>query len=119
MRLSLEKTWTECLKMSSYIDRERKKGRYSIGDLKDKWIRKYYPQKYICNDCFFCAFTLGKSTFGHRHVHCDKYPGRLIDKDFDCMSMEYHYARKPHKFYLKLKQLNRLRKLNRKLITKD
>jgi hypothetical protein len=102
MRLSLEKTWTECLRMWKWIAKEKKKDRkLIISELKTIWLTKnHYKPNSILKDCFFCNRAPGD---------CTICPGKEIDPFFNCKNDDYCYFSNPLAFYAKLVSLNKIR----------
>ncbi len=104
-KLSLDKTWTECLRMWKWIARQKKRGsKKAVVVLKHLWMAEHHPNLEIGTDCFFCNYA---------NNYCWRCPTRKIDPDFSCMRSGYHYRTKPTKFYAKLVALNKIR-LSRK-----
>jgi len=105
-KLTLAKTWQECLRMWKWIDKqiEKDKDLYA-GDLKWQWLRENSIGT-LHMGCFFCEYDLRESG----EDHCISCPGKLINKRFECERVTYCWADKPRKFYQKLLQLNAKRK---------
>ncbi len=106
MILSLDKTWTECIKMWRWIIKQHKKGASRIEILKQEYLRKHYPNKKISSDCFFCNYDSGGGCF-----HC---PGVLVETSFNCENEETNWYSKPEAFLAKLLRLNAKRKRQRR-----
>ena len=106
---TIDGVWKECLRMWAWIDRHRDED--EVDDLKEKWLEKNYGEDvFIENDCFFCE----KAEFcdvwdGECSEGKSDCPGAKIDPNFRCETKSHHWSKKPHEFYLKLKQLNRKR----------
>jgi len=128
-KLTLSKTWKECLRMWKWIDKEVQKefqgtgvGIPTVDDLKEKWIRCYAPnyREKLKHDCFFCEFAvqndglMDKKTPLRKIRTCSQCPGRLINRQFRCEFVSYSWYQNPRKFYKKLVQLNAKRKAMRK-----
>ncbi len=100
--LSLEETWTECLRMWKWIVKRKKAGDpRTVGILKIDWIRKS-RHGVIYASCFFCQFSSPYS--------CKECPGKNVSRAFSCCHRDYHYEIHPTKFYKKLVELNKKRK---------
>lgn len=106
-KLTLNKTWTECLRMWRWIAKEKRAGNKSyIYNLKAEWLKKH---GYVPNDkdvecnCFFCEYDL------HKNDNCRACPPKKIEPKFDCRNEDYHFNEKPIAFYNKLVALNRKR----------
>ena len=106
---TVDEVWKECLRMWAWIDKHLEED--DITSLKYKWMNNNYEGVYINENCFFCEKArfcdvwLGIS--GEDESDC---PGAKIDPKFRCEnSIGYNWITEPHKFYLKLKQLNRKR----------
>ncbi len=103
MKLTLKKTWTECLRMWKWIAEQVEAGSKKTGKkLKDEWMEKNnYSGIVMCN-CFFCEYTA-------RHKHgCESCPGHLVDKTFNCNNNSYNFYWKPIAFYKELTKLHNL-----------
>lgn len=119
MKLSLEKTWTECLRMwediAAEIRKLIKKGAenidYDVEELKYDWLEQdgYEPDN-IQAQCFFCDYQRKHAKTGFEHVYCSRCPAKKIDKNFCCDNDDYDYQNNPLAFYAKLVELNRIRK---------
>ena len=105
-RLTLSKTWTECLRMWKWIAEQAKKNdEVDVIKLKTKWTKKHgYKDVKILKDCFFCDWA-GSSD--DRICEC---PAKKIDPNFKCCNSLYYYHHKPLAFYAKLVELNKKRK---------
>lgn len=109
--MTLNKTWTECLRMWKWIAKVWKEG-MSVDDLKIEWMEKHgYGRYQVQMRCFFCqyAFNGDDLSFGGCDSAC---PGKLVNKRFDCRNSTYHWLHHPKAFYRKLLALNKKR-LNR------
>ena len=104
-KLTLEETWTECMRMWRWIAKKiRKDDTYDVNDLKITWLEKHgYRDEDIISDCFFCEYA-------EYNGKCTSCPGGKVDESFNCENLEYHWQAEPLKFYEKLKELNRIRK---------
>lgn len=108
MKLTLEKAWQLCLEQRKWITKEvRKKNHPPVSILKRKWASAHGYED-ICVGCFFCEYNKQKSghVFGYGCVNC---PGKLVDPEFDCKDVRYHFYNKPIKFHNKLLELNEIR----------
>jgi len=106
---TLNDVWKECLRMWAWIDKHI--GEKDVCSLKTTWIRENYEKNiYVDWDCFFCRQAefcdVWYGAGGEDESDC---PGVKIDPSFRCTNKEYHYEKEPHKFYLKLRRLNRKR----------
>ena len=97
-KLTLDKTWEQCLIMWQWIVRQPCPR--DISWLKQKWLKKYGFND-ICCDCFFCEHD--------NHRTCTCCPGYKVDKNFNCGNKEYDYHSKPAAFLRKLNELNKKR----------
>lgn len=95
--LTLDEAWRLCLEMWKEI-----KGRSDIPQAKAKWLNNNSFFDVRAN-CFFCEFN-------ERMDRCRRCPAVLVDSDFKCERIEYDYLSNPEKFYMKLVELNELRK---------
>lgn len=103
-KLTLAKTWSECLKMWKWVAAQSNKTRKDVGALKRKWLKVHSSMCPSAN-CFFCEYVeQGGST------DCKGCPGKLVSKRFSCMNKTYDYERRPKAFYKKLVELNKKRK---------
>ena len=91
MNLSLEKTWTECIRMwkdiiiiLEYVD--------NVDEAKKLWLKlNGYGEKYICNDCFFCDWVANHPKGEENYdigLTCGNCPGAKIDPNFLCFNPE-------------------------------
>ena len=113
-KLTLEQTWTMCLRMWRWIAKEWKSNnRLTVYSLKRQWLKAngFEVGLGATDNCFFCAHTL--------RVDCCDCPGVLVNSFFDCESAEYNYFIDPPAFYKELLRLNRIRKANKKKGTKN
>ncbi len=106
MKLSLEKTWTECLRMWKWIAGQAKKGRTNgTRALKAEWCEKHNYKLYeIQHNCFFCQYDTT------RKRACQSCPARQIERGFHCSDEEYCWRDNPLAFYAKLVELNKIRR---------
>lgn len=110
-KLSLDKTWTECLRMWKWVAGQIKKDSlplFDVKDLKEKWLNTHgYKNKSISRDCFFCEYA------DHKHGCSTSCPALEIDeKEWEvdgCCNYRWHYEHKPLAFYAKLVELNKIR----------
>lgn len=109
-KLTLEKTWTECLRMWRWIAKVVRAGsRACVDDLKVEWMERHsYKGNVIESNCFFCQYVRTHSK------KCKKIegscPAQKVDPEFNCFCDDYSYDDKPIAFYNKLVALNRKRK---------
>ncbi len=104
-KLTLAKTWQECLRMWKWIAENYKNGD-EIDDLKIEWLKKHdIAEDEISVDCFFCEYCDGKC----ENRYGPRCPGVQVNRRFTCHSLTYGFRRKPVKFYQKLVELNKKR----------
>lgn len=103
--LDLDEAWRSCLKMWKEIT-ERYEDGMDIYSLKEDYIKKHRISEDLEELCYFCEYTVQHKRKGNLCTYC---PGCLVDKEFDCVNPNYHYAAKPHAFYRKLLALNKQR----------
>jgi hypothetical protein len=105
MKMTLAKTWKECLKMWKDITTLSEYEDMSIIDAKESWMENNgYDYASSTDYCFFCDYTQ------EREVGCDSCPGRLVAPQFSCCNIAYHYEHKPKKFYQKLLKMDKKRR---------
>lgn len=113
--LTLNQTWTLCLRMWRWIAKvlqTPRYRRYDVCQLKGIWFRKNgFNPKMNPTTCFFCNYAINycgsdEGVFDF----CDACPGHLVDQKFTCSDRYYCYRYKPVKFYKELLRLNRIRK---------
>lgn len=119
-KLSLDKTWSECLEMWKWIAGKIKENPVSnIEALKKEWLEKNgYDYYGVCCGCFFCAYDERHEDRGD--VDCCYCPAILVNpalKSYFCEQEEPSYDNDPIGFYKKLVALNKIR-LSRKHKTK-
>ena len=102
-KLTLNKTWTECLRMWKWIAKEKKAGNLSrVVILKSKWLNEHgYNADEIQDTCFFCDYVRRKT--------CCDCPGKKVNPGFDCEDENCEYDSEPIAFYNKLVALNKKR----------
>ena len=108
MKLTLNQTWKECLRMWKWIDGEIKKDNTQcVAALKWAWLGNngYEPEK-VEATCFFCDWCV-QNGGGCSSALC---PGKQVSKRIGCDNSANGYDTKPRKFYKKLLQLNAKRK---------
>ncbi len=110
-KLSLEKTWTECLRMWKWITKHLPEDTFwGIEDAKDNWLEEngymLRADRPHCG-CFFCEYKQHFAIDGH--CPCSHCPAKLVDKKFDCQNSTYSYDQNPKKFYAELLRLNKMR----------
>lgn len=107
-KLTLNQTWTLCLRMWRWIAKVWQTKGYKgmdVHDLKRMWLREHgFESSLIRAHCFFCDY---KGIFGYCHRAC---PGALVNPDFNCMEYNYDFENRPVEFYKELLRLNRIRK---------
>jgi hypothetical protein len=123
-RLSLDKTWDECLRMWTWITKhvslEERFGS-TVVLLKEIWLRDYYPQTEMLNGCFFCEYCVGKGekVWPSKGLqYCKQCPGRLVDPKFNCEEIDQSWFDDPWEFYEQLKYLNRRRLAQKRRLAK-
>ena len=117
VELSLDESWSECLRMWNDLDIEDYEDGYTgIDELKDDWLKanEYSGVRY---DCFFCDYA--ERISGTRSVSagmCRECPGRVVDKHFYCMNNDIDYMEYPvalrdrlNVLYRRYKELNEVR----------
>ena len=102
--MTLDQTWTNCLRMWKWIDKVWKPG-MSVVVLKKEWLEKWMPAANINSDCFFCEYDVQNGL-----ESCNCCPGRLVNLRFTCDRKTYNYFKHPKKFYQKLLQLDARRR---------
>lgn len=109
-KLTLNQTWTQCLRMWRWITevwQTPRYKRYDVGQLKKIWLKKNgFNPSTVRASCFFCEYKRRKNLC-FCYTAC---PGALVDPDFVCDNYNYHYAYKPVEFYKELLRLNKIRK---------
>ncbi len=120
-KLNLNETWEKCLDgmWKWVIERVRVGDVRNVDELKGDWLDDNNFEDYIEYDCFFCDYAkthLSKKPFNPNRLscYCESCPAVKIDKTFDCLANEYHYARNPIKFYKELVRLNKIRLTRKK-----
>ena len=107
-KMTLEQTWTYCLKMWKWIAKNYNSQCFVIG-LKRQWLKKNgFGDNCIDQKCFFCHYAYRKG--GGYKKGCDKCPAIKIDPTFHCKDSSYHFLNNPIAFYAKLVELNKIRK---------
>ena len=106
MKLSLEQTWTKCLKMWKWIAEND----FICGeDGKRAYFREHprlkVPDK---SDCYFCDYTTQTIEV------CRGCPGALVENGWRCTYKNFSYNANPKKFYQELLRLNKKRKASKK-----
>ncbi len=105
MNISLDETWTFCIRMSKHIAKEMQKDSSQyISDLKEVYLAQNHPDLDLYNDCFFCDYN------GDGNNYCKDCPARLVESSFNCKNTAYHYYRHPTDFHKELVRLNKIRK---------
>ena len=104
-KMTLNETWTKCMKMWRWIAKMEKAGdKRMVDGLKEEWCEKHGFAEKLEYDCFFCEYDL------RFRNDCSKCPGYLVDPHFDCRNNDgYHYRAQPIAFFNKLCALNRKR----------
>ena len=102
---TLNQTWTLCLRMWRWIIKMKAEGsRKWIFTLKKQWLRENRIKIVGDHDCFFCEFNDDVNN------RCERCPGTLVNSNFSCCNLMYHYAHESAAFYKELLRLNRIRK---------
>ena len=105
MTISLDETWTFCIRMAKWIAKEmRRDDSQDIDDLKGAYLRQHHPDLQLTLNCFFCDYA----------AQCHNCPGVLIDPRFRCYNFAYHFRGRPTDFHKELVRLNKIRKANPK-----
>ena len=114
-KLTLNQTWTLCLRQWKWIIEQLDKGsdetnENSVVLLKLKWAKQNGYENKISAACFFCEYV------SRRGLDCatKECPGQLVSQQFQCENSSYAYYSKPRKFYKKLLELNEKRKKEQK-----
>ena len=110
----LERCWKNQLRLSGWVAENLVRGKLVV-DMKREWLASHGFRKKRFANCFFCEFAGGVPRKGRRQSvfpDCDKCPGRLVNKRFDCRRETYGYYLKTRKFYQKLVSLNKKRNEN-------
>lgn len=109
IKLSLEMTWKECLRMWKDITTLPKYAGMEITAAKILWLQDNgYDEIDVQGECFFCQYN--KEHYDWSSRSCDNCPGVMVDKDFSCFDPEYNYDDTPKLFYAKLVELYELYK---------
>ena len=116
-KLSLDMTWTECLRMWKWISRQWLDPNHlglSVGMFKRIWLENNgYPTHVDESmNCFFCRYAGVTRNFVQ---DCTECPGALIDKTFRCSMEKYNYEQLPREFYQELRRLHKIYLRNRRL----
>ena len=106
-KLTLNQTWTLCLRMWKWIASVWKEGD-DVDTLKDQWLEENGFET-IIQSCFFCDWA-NRGYDELRFSRCVDCPGKKVDKAFNCLDITYHYYEDPKAFYAELLRLNRIRK---------
>ena len=119
-KLTLNQTWTLCLKQWKWIIDQPPEGLTEpalsshVWLLKVEWLKEHgygYAGMTIWNDCFFCERARqqsgkdggeGGKLWDEELGICLWCPGRLISKQFNCMNISYDFSKEPRRFYKKL-----------------
>ena len=116
-RLTLDVTWTLCMKMWRWIAKQIRNGsERDIESLKADWLETHTKDWWIDNSCYFCERNEqqgGVSTLDC-YGDCQYCPGKLVDIKFSCGDDEYHYLNFPLAFYAKLQKLHKIYKAKKK-----
>lgn len=100
---TLNQTWVLCLRMWRSIAKVWREGN-NVHRLKRIWINENgFSMSGVDAHCFFCDHNV-------ENPGCSDCPGKLVDPNFCCESLEYDYETKPIAFYKELLRLNRIRK---------
>ena len=106
--LTLNQTWTLCLRMWRWIAKvwqTPRYKRYNVEELKEIWLKKNgYKPDGLFRGCFFCDY---RGILNSCQGCC---PGNIVDRYFHCCSDSYLYSVYPVGFYKELLRLNRIRK---------
>jgi len=115
-KLSLEDAWDFCLAQWEWIIETLLEHPDSdVYILKRAWLRTVTDRS-IDAACFFCEYQRQRcvpidedNNYTKSHT-CEGCPGRDVDENFNCVNSNYHHERYPFKFFLKLKELDTIRK---------
>jgi len=101
MKMSLNKTWSECLRMWKWITQVGLRlTEEDIEELKHLYLTANgYSPHTLENDCYFCDYSNGE---------CTVCPGILVNKNFNCIG-DIDYEDNPIEFYKLLVRLNKKR----------
>ena len=107
-KLTLNQTWTLCLKQWKWIIEQLDAGsEKAITVLKQEWLKRNgYKTKEIWATCFFCEYVASRRNFSCQ----ENCRARLIAKRFHCERAAYNYSFEPRKFYKVIFGLNEKRK---------
>ena len=115
-RLTLDETWTLCMKSWRWIARKIKQdSSLDVEDLKAEWLEAHTKDK-LDNNCYFCEYNKqrgGCSTLDESS-DCPHCPGQLVDPEFSCDNKLYHYEERPLAFYAELRRLHKIYKRKKK-----
>ncbi len=110
-KLSLDKTWKECIRMWGWIAKCVHQPYNNVNTLKTKWLKANgYNWDEVKNTCFFCHHTINPvHALFLQYSDCDKCPGRKMEKGWACTERDNHYRNHPIRFYNDLCRLYKLR----------
>ena len=101
-KLTLNQTWTLCLRMWRWIAKVWTPDGLDVDILKVQWMKDNGFED-IESGCFFCDIS--------KYIDsCIDCPGRLVNLHFKCSNWEYSWSYKPVEFYKELLRLNKIRK---------
>ena len=113
-RLSLDKTWEDCLLMWKWLSKKVTDDPHAdIDDLKETYtdVKEYN----LVQNCFFCEYAdrhLKETDEMYPFTSCTNCPGKKVDKGFNCL--EYpKYNENPIEFYKLLVRLDKIRRVKR------
>lgn len=105
-QLTLNQTWTLCLRMWRWIAKEWRIGGKKSSILKKRWLRGngFKVSQSESGNCFFCVYVREHGDNGE----CLCCPGALVESDFECG--DAGWSSDPPAFYKELLRLNKIRK---------
>lgn len=117
-RLTLDETWTLCMKMWRWIAKQIRKDPLSdVEGLKEEWLdNNGWDRVSLSDECFFCEYNYQHHKMGRDS--CSKCPARMVDKSFGhygCVIVDkWNYTTNPLAFYAKLQKLHKIYKAKKK-----
>lgn len=112
--MTLNETWESCIAMWDMIIKildaggclSDESGNPDIDMLKEVLLA-HGPNADAVSHCVFCQYA--EDNYDGLWGFCGACPGRAVDPDFYCMDEEHNYYKKPHAFYAKLVEMNKIR----------
>ena len=104
----LDRCWKNQLRMSGDLAKasDGTDRIYTYLARKNEWLRAHHFTRPRREGCFFCDYTKVGYPF------CSRCPGKQVDPRFVCMTVSYHFRRKPKEFYAELLRLDAIRRSN-------